>query len=171
VIAQAGRQAGVDRIDDDEVPDGDLLPARSPDAQLTLLLAQRLTARLAALAKAADSGWLDPDLAALCAALLFSRDAPPGLRDRPFLPGLVGGGAAEDGLAFGTGGPAAEFTRAGALSFSCSDIFGHDGGNWVGSIAGFLGSDGNICLDPHFHGPGIRGAGSGSRHARRRSQS
>jgi hypothetical protein len=53
-------------------------------------------------------------------------------------------------IAFGTGGPAVTYSASGAVSFSCTDIFGNDGGDWVGAIAGFLGSDGNISLDPLF---------------------
>lgn len=35
-------------------------------------------------------------------------------------------------------------------TFYCSDIIGNSGGDWTGSIAGQLGVDGNISLDPAF---------------------
>jgi hypothetical protein len=53
-------------------------------------------------------------------------------------------------IAFGTGGPAVVYYSGPPLSFSCCDIYGNDGGDWVGAIAGFFGSDGNISLDPLF---------------------
>jgi len=68
-------------------------PANAEVQELTLLLAGRLATRLAALSEAEAPGWLDPDLAALCEALCFSRDAPRSLRDRRFVPGLEGRGA------------------------------------------------------------------------------
>ena len=35
-------------------------------------------------------------------------------------------------------------------TFSCTDIFGNEGGDWTGSIADQLGVNGNISLDPLF---------------------
>ncbi len=37
-----------------------------------------------------------------------------------------------------------------ALNFACSDIFGNTGGDWVGTIAGQLGVNNNIGLNPLF---------------------
>ncbi len=53
-------------------------------------------------------------------------------------------------IAFGTGGPPVAYSAAGAVSFSCTDIYGNDAGDWVGPIAEYLGSNGNISLDPFF---------------------
>lgn len=39
------------------------------------------------------------------------------------------------------------------MEFSCSNIFGNSGGNWVGDIAGYHGINGNISADPIFCGP------------------
>lgn len=36
------------------------------------------------------------------------------------------------------------------ITLSCSDVFGNDGGDWVGAIAGQLGVDGNFSADPLF---------------------
>ena len=51
-------------------------------------------------------------------------------------------------LAFGGPGPAVD-CRAGA-TLTCSDVYGHAGGDWVGCIASQLGQNGNIAADPQF---------------------
>jgi hypothetical protein len=38
----------------------------------------------------------------------------------------------------------------GALTLECCDIFGNEGGDYVGSITDLLGVDGNISVDPLF---------------------
>jgi hypothetical protein len=38
------------------------------------------------------------------------------------------------------------------LVLSCCDIYGNDGGDWVGCIADQYGVNGNICEDPLFCG-------------------
>ncbi|MBU1699030.1 MAG: T9SS type A sorting domain-containing protein [Candidatus Eisenbacteria bacterium] len=38
-------------------------------------------------------------------------------------------------------------------ALACCDIYGNEGGDWVGSIAGQYGVDGNISLDPIFCDP------------------
>ncbi len=53
-------------------------------------------------------------------------------------------------IAFGTEGCAILDDGAGALT--CCDIYGNAGGDWVGSIAGQLGVNGNISEDPLFCG-------------------
>ncbi|MFH1834421.1 MAG: hypothetical protein ABH877_05295, partial [bacterium] len=76
------------------------MPARKPSADveaLTVTVARRLTERLAADAEE-RSEYLDPDLAALCEALFWSRNAPPGTRDLPRLPGMEVSGGEADGL-------------------------------------------------------------------------
>lgn len=40
----------------------------------------------------------------------------------------------------------------GALEVSCTDLFGNEGGNWIGSVAVFAGLNGNFELDPLFCG-------------------
>lgn len=37
-----------------------------------------------------------------------------------------------------------------SLAVTCTDIFGNDGGDWTGCIAGIDGTNGNISLDPLF---------------------
>ncbi len=49
---------------------------------------------------------------------------------------LAGGGAYADGTS--------------AITFSCTDIFGNTGGDWTGSFAAQLGTNGNISADPRF---------------------
>jgi hypothetical protein len=41
----------------------------------------------------------------------------------------------------------------GSITLSCCDLYGNAGGNWVGFIAGQLGIDGNISLDPLICNP------------------
>ncbi|MBC8450790.1 hypothetical protein H8D73_01100, partial [bacterium] len=41
------------------------------------------------------------------------------------------------------------------VEFTCSDVFGNSGGDWVGCIASQLGYAGNICADPLFCGGGV----------------
>jgi predicted outer membrane repeat protein len=53
-------------------------------------------------------------------------------------------------IAFGVGGDAVRCESAEAADLSCCDIFGNEGGDWVGPIAGQLGADGNISADPLF---------------------
>jgi hypothetical protein len=54
-------------------------------------------------------------------------------------------------IAFNNGGAAvvAEST----VKLTCCDIFGNEGGDWVGAIAGQYGINGNICEDPLFCDP------------------
>ena len=53
-------------------------------------------------------------------------------------------------VAFNHGGSA---FAGGTVAFSCSDVFGNEGGDWVGPIAGQAGLNGNIGLDPLFCNP------------------
>lgn len=39
------------------------------------------------------------------------------------------------------------------VRLSCCDLFGNDGGDWVGGLEGQLGIHGNICADPLFCNP------------------
>jgi hypothetical protein len=41
----------------------------------------------------------------------------------------------------------------GWVTAECCDIYGNAGGDWVGTIAGQLGQEGNIWLDPLFCDP------------------
>jgi hypothetical protein len=54
-------------------------------------------------------------------------------------------------VSFGQGGAA--YSGPAVATFSCSDIYGNEGGDWVGAIADQLGVDGNISLDPHLVNP------------------
>lgn len=57
-------------------------------------------------------------------------------------------------IAFGTGGGAVDSDDPpSAPSFWCSDIYGNEGGDWVGFIAGQLGMNSNISEDPRFCDP------------------
>ncbi len=54
-------------------------------------------------------------------------------------------------IAFGRGGDAVEcHPLAIAPSFSCSDLYGNEGGDWVGCLQGQLGTNNNISEDPYF---------------------
>jgi len=54
----------------------------------------------------------------------------------------------------GLGGAAVSFgTEASVPAFACSDIFGNEGGDWVGPLAAQLGVNGNICQDPLLCSP------------------
>jgi len=52
-------------------------------------------------------------------------------------------------LAFGAGGEAVR-SHASRSLLTCCDIYGNTGGDWVGSIEGLLGIEGNISEDPCF---------------------
>lgn len=55
-------------------------------------------------------------------------------------------------VAFNWGAPACG--SEGPVSLTCCDIFGNEGGDWVGNIAEQYGQAGNISLDPLFCDPG-----------------
>jgi hypothetical protein len=55
-------------------------------------------------------------------------------------------------IAFSTQGTAAYCGAGTAPTFTCSDIYGNAGGDWVGCIAGQAGTNGNISNDPKFCG-------------------
>jgi hypothetical protein len=100
------------------VPDGLFVPAPSGPLtyaplpppttaeveELAVTVARRCTERLVTASDSENSDYLDPNLAALCEAFFWSRNAPPGTRDIPLLPGLEGSasgstaGREEDGL-------------------------------------------------------------------------
>ncbi len=104
------------------VPDGLFVPE---DVEaLTVTVAQRLTDRLAA--DAGDlSDYLDPDLAALCEALFWSQNAPPGTRDLPRLPGMEGEGEGE-GEAGGLRGKPLCASVAGLSLHAAQSVAPHD---------------------------------------------
>jgi len=54
----------------------------------------------------------------------------------------------------GNHGGEGAFSDGSLLELSCCDLFGNDGGDWVGPIAGQLGQNGNIREDPLFCHPG-----------------
>ena len=51
-------------------------------------------------------------------------------------------------IAFGD--PGAAFSGTGNVDITNSNVFGNQGGDWTGPIAGQLGSNGNISMDPLF---------------------
>lgn len=55
-------------------------------------------------------------------------------------------------LAFGEGGEAVR-SYDDSLRFLYNDIYGNEGGDWVGPLWGFLGVDGNVSVDPLFCDP------------------
>jgi len=67
-------------------------PATAEVEELAATLARRLMSRVVAAWEARGSDYLDPEPAALCEALFFSRDPPVGRREDPELPGLEGEG-------------------------------------------------------------------------------
>lgn len=77
----------------------------------------------------------------------FANSAPLGSA----ISGGLYGGCTRCILAYGTGGCAFytddPFSDPG---FSCTDIYGNEGGDWVGNIAGQLGQNGNFSACPGF---------------------
>ncbi len=53
-------------------------------------------------------------------------------------------------IAFGLYNQAVHVEAGSSAAFTCSDIFGNAGGDWTGAIAGQLGVDGNLSVDPVF---------------------
>jgi hypothetical protein len=51
-------------------------------------------------------------------------------------------------VAWNTGGVGICCSASSSVNLTCCDIFGNEGGDWVGCIADYAGIDGNICLDP-----------------------
>ncbi len=47
-------------------------------------------------------------------------------------------------------GAAVDLAASGAAQLECCDLFGNEGGDWTGGIAGQLGQSGNISADPMF---------------------
>jgi hypothetical protein len=56
-------------------------------------------------------------------------------------------------LAFSAGGAAILCDNPGAVTFTCCDVFGNEGGDWVGCIADQAGLNGNFSADPLFCDP------------------
>jgi hypothetical protein len=52
--------------------------------------------------------------------------------------------------AFGIGGEAIRCEDATTATLSCSDLYGNEGGDWVGSIGEQYGANGNVSADPLF---------------------
>ncbi|MBU2691311.1 MAG: transposase, partial [Candidatus Eisenbacteria bacterium] len=73
-------------------------PTTADVEELTLEIGRRMSERVAAAWEADGSDYLDPDLAALCDAFFFARNAPLGTRSGPRLPGI--GGEEEDAGGF-----------------------------------------------------------------------
>jgi hypothetical protein len=54
-------------------------------------------------------------------------------------------------VAFNNGGSGVFLDNmSGNMVLGCSDVYGNDGGDWIGPIMGQFGNAGNICLDPFF---------------------
>ncbi len=53
-------------------------------------------------------------------------------------------------LAFHAVGEAVHCQTGGSATLTCCDVYGNEGGDWVGCIAGQYGADGNIAEDPLF---------------------
>lgn len=53
-------------------------------------------------------------------------------------------------IAFGSHGEAVYCDDAAPISLECCDVYGNEGGDWVGCIADQIGVNGNISLDPLF---------------------
>ena len=56
-------------------------------------------------------------------------------------------------LALGTAGAAVDCAGSASAAFSCSNVFGNAGGDWVGCLAGQEGANGNLGLDPELCDP------------------
>jgi hypothetical protein len=59
-------------------------------------------------------------------------------------------------IAWNIGGAGVVGGDAHAATLSCCDLYGNEGGDWVGNIAGQYDTEGNICLDPLFCDAGRR---------------
>lgn len=58
-------------------------------------------------------------------------------------------------LVIGASGGEGLYVQDNSLAvLTCTDIWGNALGDWIGPIAGQLGQNGNICLDPRFCDPG-----------------
>jgi len=55
-------------------------------------------------------------------------------------------------VAFNTAGEAVVCEDGGGSVLHCTDVYGNDGGDWVGCIAPQAGTDGNLNVDPKFCG-------------------
>lgn len=53
-------------------------------------------------------------------------------------------------IALGAGGGVGLSVDSSPITFGCTDIWGNPAGDWVGNIAGQLGTNGNISADPLF---------------------
>ncbi len=63
-------------------------------------------------------------------------------------------------FAFGRGGAAIVSGVPGtAPALACTDVFGNEGGDWVGALAGQEGAAGNLAADPLFCDPGAGDVG------------
>lgn len=60
-------------------------------------------------------------------------------------------------VAFGFTGEAIRCEGTTTATLSCCDLYANDGGDWVGSVSGQYGSNGNISAHPLFCGPGNEG--------------
>jgi len=57
-------------------------------------------------------------------------------------------------VAFGEAGEALRLAAGAEAELRCCDLYGNDGGDWVGGIEDQLGMNGNLADDPLFCGPG-----------------
>ena len=55
-------------------------------------------------------------------------------------------------IAFNTGGPGVICSPSNPTTLTCCDVYGNEGGDWVGCIADQLGTNGNFSADPLFCG-------------------
>ena len=55
-------------------------------------------------------------------------------------------------VSFGVGGEGIYWDAEGTLTLTCVDIYGNEGGDWVGAIADQAGTGGNLNADPLFCG-------------------
>ena len=55
-------------------------------------------------------------------------------------------------VTFNRGGAGVEVLSDGVVTLECCDLFGNEGGDWVGGIATQADARGNLCLDPLFCG-------------------
>jgi hypothetical protein len=76
---------------------------------------------------------------ALCGGVYCHGDAAPELRN------II--------IAFCAEGPAVYCSGTSSATLTCCDIYGNEGGDWVGCIADQYGVNGNICEDPLFCDP------------------
>ena len=92
------------------------------------------------------------EVTALLANCTFKRNAASGSGGGIYCENWTRALLANCIIAFGEGGGAVRCSDDGSVALVCSDVYGNDGGDWDGCIAGQGTVDGNFSEDPLFCG-------------------